>query len=302
MAIHLNIDNKSTVKYRMDCFGENSRTDYHIRGCNVTIPDAINSQDDYYYNVGSYGYIRTSDILELRNPFICNNLLMCGSFQNPSIVADSVYYNELIFTRPMIALDRSSVSGYSGERLTLRSDTFSLIDRIYPDLSSKECLCEGIRYSGGIPSVFSGVFDTPNISAQGALERISLLLEPWWDNFSYSSQQYIVSAERLKNCFSNGSQYPAFWEQILKCEYGAYYGIGNLSFQLLSHPLIIRCQVETQSGVIEIADFPYYNYFKYYYIIPFISQDEFNAAYAANYPWPNTVIRDINKYYFNKFE
>lgn len=297
MAIHLNIGNESTIKYRTDCFGEGSRTDFHLRGCNVTIPDAIDSQDNFYYDVGSYGSMRDG-CPQVRNTFVCDNLLMNGSFQDPSIVQDSVYYNELLFSRPMIALYRSSISGYSDAKLTIRSDTFLLIDKLYTDLQYKECMGIGTRYSNGTPSSFNGIFDTPSISTQESIVRMSLLLESL--RVSTGNWNYIASADKLKSFFPNGDRFPAFWNQILQCEYGACYSWNRPDF-ITAEPMIIKYQVETQSGNIEISNFPYRN-FKFYYIIPFVSQDEYNAAYAANYRWEERTIANINKYYFNKFE
>lgn len=305
MAIHLNIGSKSTIKYRTDCFGQGSRTDYHINAPSVIAADVETEQDNFLYDIGYYGSIRTRTLLYLSNPFICDNLLMLGSFQEPTIISDSVYYDELVFTRPMIAIDRSSVRTQTSESLTLRSDTFTVVDRIYTDITSRECLGNGTRYINGVSTEFSGIFNTPTITTQEPLNRMSLLLELPRKSGSISGrsyEQYIASAEELQNyVFPNGNQYPAFWSQILQCEYGAYIGLSTDDY-ILSHPLIIRCQIETQSGEIEVSDFPYYGYFKYHYVIPFISQDEFDAAYAANYPWGARTVQQIDKYYYNKFK
>lgn len=300
MAVHLNIGSTSTIKYRTDCFEQGSKTDYHIRKSpNITIPDAINDQNNNYYDVGSYGTTRDG-CPQLNNPTICDNLLLRGSFQDPSIVSDSIYYNEILFTRPMIALYRTSTSGYRDAEVTLDSDTFLLIDRLYTDLQHRVCKGIGTQYYNGTPSSFDGVFDTPTIRTQESIVRMSLLLEP---SSTPGNWNYIVSADKLKSFFPNGSQFPAFWNQISQCEYGAYYGWNRRG--ITSNPMIIRYQVETQSGNIEISNFPYGNIFKFYYIIPFISQDEYDAAYAANYPWStawNGPIEQIQKYYYNKFK
>lgn len=305
MAIHLNIGSTSTVKYRTDCFETGSRTDYHIqKSPNIAIPDAINDQDNYYYDVGSYGSER-GGFPTIWNPIICDNLLIGGSFQDPSVVSDSVYYDEILFSRPMIALDRTSVRGISGEQITLRYDTFSVIDRLYTDLQYKVCRGTGIQYRDGTPYAFDGVFDNPIIKTQEPIVRMSFVLEtrfPTYPYHSVSNWNNIISADKLSYVFSNGRQYHAFWNQISQYEYGIIWGWNRDASMGFGEPMLIRYQVETQSGNIEIADFRYDSRFKYYYIIPFLSQDEYDAAYAANYPWNSTIKKQIDKYYFNKFK
>lgn len=313
MAISINIGTTSTVKYRTDCFAPGYTDDvFFLRngaGYKQVIAGA-KSEDNHEYDVGYGGF-----------PMDCivyDGLLMARYFGvNPPHAAEKlsdIPYKQLLFQKPCIVIPSAShaINAYYRD-IHLIEDTYFTVSKLYlkdelyeiqPGYDFYVSWIEGTKCVEGSQASYDGVFEVLT-GYPGHPADFHIMGYPSWDSTAVCTQAELF--ERFKNT----DQSFKIWEELDKYQYGAMVNcLGDSS----SYPSLfvtvmnlIYCGWRGWQG-----DDGYTTMSIYYHaqsqfnipnyttsIIPFLSQDEFDAAYAANYRWDSQTIQQINEYLNN---
>lgn len=319
MSISINIENINTISYRTDCMKQNYK--HYIRNHDVT-----HSGEDLYKN----GYVHKYENIEGHdpngnkhsynigynpyypfpsNPIVCNNLLMFGSFKITHQLQNIVYdlcYDKLIFNRPVLLINdlRDSSFLYNKIYYTISSGLFILLDELsvnehdntshikrifgkgtyydghYKQMSDRE-LCI-IRNSNGDECRFSN-----NIDICIEYPMIFKPFNPYYSLGYNGLKDFICSKNELLSRFAYvGESEPEVCNVLESFEYGA--------LMIPRRALFVQSKFNDHydfyyPSVRGATFFPFYDLFEVT-IIPFIDDNEYNAAYASIYTWTDNVI------------
>lgn len=314
MSININIDTQSTIRYRTDCFGDGYTDEpYHIRD---------HSQYDYgllgytpkINNVGangrySIGYNPSGATWEgvyshtpyVVNPTICDGLiyneLYTGILSTDPIT--KVPYKELLFQVPAIAIKRNAVYSSSVNGIRIGIDELTRLDRVYVDSNNLNLCGEGIIYENGVGQSYNGVLEYNVYGVPTHFDEIRIV--PDRSNSSHSANSgYIATYSELLDIFAQTDSSFEIWRALEDCPYG---GILR-SVTRDGGDAVFGRVYRHQWGEGGWAEGVYETYYSYnsqrivyqYLITPFLSQDEYDAAYAANYKWDDATIQQIDQY------
>lgn len=307
MSIIVNIDSQSTIRYRTDCFGtgytdepyhirDHSQYDYGLLGFTPKISNVgtVNLYDIGYNPSGATWEGVYSDSPYVVNPTICDGLIYNGLYTG-ILSTDSITkvpYKELLFQIPAIAIKRSTVYSSSSTGIRLGRDEITLLDRVYVNPNTLDICGEGIIYENGISQTYNGILEY-RVYSTSVYDEIRISLDH--SSYSHSTQSgYIVTYNTLLNIFEQTDVSFQIWNVLLNCIYGGILmGVPRDS----GEAVFGRVYRHEQNGVYETS----YSYnsqwsIYQYLIIPFLSQDEYDAAYAANYKWDDATIQQIDQY------
>lgn len=308
MSLIVNIDTTSTVLYRTDCFKTYSLTDYHIRdnsvysGWNLGYQKAIDVDPPSPDDIAEIGYCATItagyyDSIRTQNPIVCDNLLFGGQFSSSGDC--DVVYSAPAFSTPAVWFDGE----IRGDHILICSGNFYTVDtmRISPTYYTNNpgLVVAGKRY-------YNGAYTTIN----NAISRCPVDAARY-DDFNIYLGSYNLWAHSTIASFLADNPTYANTEIANVCnamQYGALLTYPNATDPASTDSGIIVSGHNTISdlwlpiGNMNKGDYP--NDFVNtesinglgMMLIPFASQDEYDAAYAANYKWDSNTIPEVNRY------
>lgn len=313
MSIVLNINSTSTVRYRDDCFGAGYDSTYYIyrsaRGHYYRsgyIPKIAGVEDaSKKYDIG-YNPSGFSDIVGVKtNPIICDGLMFDTPFTDdtPARITD-VPYTELRFQRPFIAIPFSSVDRNNSTKddVILVDDTYYALSRVYFHPTDITVWGTGIKYTSGQADSFDGRIQRfGNFHRNPEEFRMTCELQAPIFGSDDNNCGYIVTQSELLSRFRNTSHNYQLYNELTQYTYGALFQFHITNQESTAtlgryYEKTIGSDTVYQLSVLEPTGwYPIYPTFSTF-VVPFLSQDEYNAAYAASYKWDDATIQQIDQY------
>ena len=324
MSIKINIQSQSTIPFRTDCFGTGFDIDFFVRQGYYTpkITDAIgqNRKYDVGYNPGGTLWPKPSSWDFFYHPYtltnsaiICDRLFLTNCMVDPGYYPEvhsilDLPYSELKFQNPLIAIPYSAFDPMSNEQnIILQSDYYYQINRLYlssdpiPSMrGNHSSKVEGIKHKNGQAIPYHEMFEDLNTSylKTGNDLRIG-------NNYTYMA---ICTQDTLKYLFRNTNSSYSIWDVISECTHGGLYycGFNSGFFNVIQMFWYYYPSDEQHYGHIPIAQFNWlgYNLFTdtgqrdgiIAFIIPFVTEDEYNAAVAVSIKWNDEIMEQIDQY------
>ena len=316
MSISLNISNIDTIGYRTDCLKSDSISKHYIRHHDVKYSGTSEYNDGYedkYINVEGMMPDESRHLYNLGfnpflsypvNPIICDKLLMFGSFRDTKIIPirEFVYdlcYTNLLFAKPMLLIDNvlDISSSEEGIKYVLMSGMFLLIDELHVEYDSpnRYLYGSGKYYDGSYNSFINrklcSLINNNGTQCQGA-NRVDMCIEypkrerPFNDyTIGYNGlKDFICTNSELLSRFAYSGNPPTELLNLLNS-----YAYGAL--MIPKRALVVQA---LRNGIYD-QFYPgttmwwMFNRLFEIMIIPFDSEDEYNAAYASIYTWSHDI-------------
>lgn len=322
MSTKINIQSQSTMTFRTDCFGTGFDIDYFIRQDYYMpkITDAIgqNRKYDVGYNpLGTKWPKPSSFISEFYTPSVSfYSALVCDRLFFVTFIGDDRYpevhsisdlpYSELKFQKPLIAIPHSAFDPMSNQNnIILQSDYYYQINRLYLSSDSIPSLhgeysskIEGIKHKNGQAIPYNEIFESLNtryyLKTGNDLRIESLRQTP-----------QICTQDQLEYVFRNTNSSYSIWNVISECTHGGLYYCGFHSGYFDVIPMFWY-YYPSDEETYHVAQFYWggYNLFTdtgqrdgiIAFILPFVSEDEYNAAVAVNIEWNDEIMEQIDQY------
>ena len=316
MAFFTTIHNLDTIKYRTDCVAETSQSTYHIRSTDMryatsanpfgyvykgyekindvspaTLPDTSVVNVDLGHNPNHYE--STRDLYIAENSVICDKLIMFGDF-----VQNDFYYDKLIFEKPMLtsAYYHYTYDGKYHAPTGNDSESFLLINEVYLHGTGGVNLgvyLKGQEIKNGGESSSYDRMTRSLVGVTRNTDKVNLSIGYYFCKSltSYMGLSGLIHRQRElfdMFTFAGDATNSPFIHVLESFDYGGIVLHGS------SH---IDCQVRRNNQINThnqlhnvISEFTP----NYLWIIPFVSEAEYNAALAVAYKWDDYAV-DILK-------
>ena len=262
--------------------------------------------------------------LPIKNPVVCDRLLFSGcyshhySFTSHNRYEHDMFYETVTYANPAIVVGgrrrERYISGKYESYLEIRLDNYYSVNGmhigIFPfyDFEPRMgIIMSGQRYVNGQYSVlnhgFRGYIYSPELYSAHHIILGAIRLLTYADILKIISDSTAILNTPLENIL-RGLQYGAVFtvlgspaaaaKQSEYAIYGARYGHTQQYPEDDSWDLFDGQESPEVSQ--DFWDWELFYYLQKYIFVPFSSQDEFDAAYAANYKWDDATIQQIDQY------
>ncbi len=357
MAVSVNVDYISTVKYRTDCFADGSSTDYFIperrygiysfpKGYHKVMDIDASASAEQIIEVGYcanqpdiYAPFYLYNAFVPNNPIICDRLFFeggkLGDMSNTQI--SDVSYSTVRFQLPALWCDQTYSDPSTGMyKPRLASGNFYLINTLnfasyYYDQDGAfhpAMTMTGQRYIDGAYSSIGSYIWLSKYTALFSKYQIQLGTSAIWPysgilkyldessefintevgnilkSYKYGAiitycggqgiSNDVPSMDRRTRGYNNGIIMCGYSNQILPGWRKGWYQL-CISGIRMDHSSVVQIGDKMDIHYDWLDDFIGEVQFPTIFI-PFLSQDEFDAAYAANYKWDDATIQQIDQY------
>ena len=287
------------MNFRTDCFATGYDVDYFIRnsGYEPIITDISDGQNTY-----DVGHNPTA--LNIKNPFVCDELMLDYHNTDEAQVLLDIPYKELLFTKPLIAIPNSALASTADRsHIILATDEYYKIDRLYVDPTTNPYTShiEGVHHIGGQDVMYNGAFEqlvTPSVPVDTTELRISYHPQRVWQG---DTNFRVLNSLELRAMF-NGTppSYSIITDVISHTPSGALVITGDNTAN--DHHIAMwryrtkRISDGAMVGIIVKIDMDgFLNY-----ILPFASGMEYDAARCAVEKWSTADIQAIQDWLDNR--